>query len=222
MATRSSSNCIAQWCQGLFPPSISEKALGTRLTGYHQAGTSNAKASWYRLDDYKATILTQTFCNCAFFVDWLRIRRHLIAKGCLPKGFDLRSIYTKVLTGQSCSEHALFISRKTRTDRKYFAKSLKHENPEKMLMERNRPVETSQPVEEDNLFKQTGFSSNFPIGSTKSVCSIHFLSGIIGIFVSIVNNPSLMSFISIHSLYFKSSLLLIQLQNLFQFPSGKI
>ena len=134
-----------------------------------------------------------------FFVDWLRIRRHLIAKGCLPKGFDLRSIYTKVLIGQSCSEHALFISRKTRTDRKYFAKSLKHENPEKMLMERNRPVETSQPVEEDNLFKQTGFSSNFPIGSTKSVCSIHFLSGIIGIFVSIVNNPSLISFISIHT-----------------------
>ena len=56
-------------------------------------------------------------------------------------------------------------------------------------MERNKPVEKSQPVKEDNLFKQTGFSGNFPIGSTKNMCSIYFLSGITGIFMSMVNNP---------------------------------
>ena len=55
-------------------------------------------------------------------------------------------------------------------------------------MERNKPVEKSQPVKEDNLFKQTGFSGNFPIGSTKNMCSIYFLSGITGIFMSMVNN----------------------------------
>ena len=55
-------------------------------------------------------------------------------------------------------------------------------------MERNKPVETSQPAEEDNLFKHTGFSGNFPIGSTKNMCSIYFLSGITGIFMSMVNN----------------------------------
>ena len=56
-------------------------------------------------------------------------------------------------------------------------------------MERKKPVETSQPVKEDNLFKHTGFSDNFPIGSTKNMCSIYFLSGITGIFLSMVNNP---------------------------------
>ena len=55
-------------------------------------------------------------------------------------------------------------------------------------MERNRPVETSQPVKEDNLFKHAGLSGNFPIGSTKNMCSIYFLSGITGIFMSMVNN----------------------------------
>ena len=55
-------------------------------------------------------------------------------------------------------------------------------------MERNKPVEKSQPVKEDNLFKQTGFSGNFPIASTKNMCSIYFLSGITGIFMSMVNN----------------------------------
>ena len=58
-------------------------------------------------------------------------------------------------------------------------------------MERNKPVEKSQPVKEDNLFKQTGFSGNFPIGSTKNMCSIYFLAGITGIFLSMVNNPGL-------------------------------
>ena len=57
-------------------------------------------------------------------------------------------------------------------------------------MERNKAVETSQPVQEDNLFKHTGFSGNFPIGSTKNMCSIYFLSGITGIFMSMVNNHS--------------------------------
>ena len=56
-------------------------------------------------------------------------------------------------------------------------------------MERNKPVEKSQPVKEDNLFKHTGFSGNFPIGSTKNMCSIYFLSGITGIFMSMINNP---------------------------------
>ena len=56
-------------------------------------------------------------------------------------------------------------------------------------MERNKPVEKSQPVKEDNLFKHTGFSGNFPIGSTKNMCSIYCLSGITGIFMSMVNNP---------------------------------
>ena len=60
--------------------------------------------------------------------------------------------------------------------------------PSKMRMERNKPVEKSQPVKEDNLFKHTGFSGNFPIGSTKNMCSIYFLSGITGIFMSMVNN----------------------------------
>ena len=55
-------------------------------------------------------------------------------------------------------------------------------------MERNKPVEKSQPVKEDNLFKHTGFSGNIPIGSTKYMCSIYFLSGITGIFMSMVNN----------------------------------
>ena len=55
-------------------------------------------------------------------------------------------------------------------------------------MKRNKPVETSQLFKEDNLFKQTGFSGNFPIGSTKNMCSIYFLSGITGIFMSMVNN----------------------------------
>ena len=44
-------------------------------------------------------------------------------------------------------------------------------------MARNRPVETSQPVKQDNRLKQTElFSCNFPTGSTKIVCSIYFLS----------------------------------------------
>ena len=60
-------------------------------------------------------------------------------------------------------------------------------------MERNKPVEKSQPVKEDNLFKHTGFSGNFPIGSTKNMRSIYFLSGITGIFMSMVNNQTLAS-----------------------------
>ena len=64
-------------------------------------------------------------------------------------------------------------------------------------MERNRPVETSQPVKEDNLFKQTVLSSNLPIGSTKNICSIYFLSGITGIFMSMVNNPCVTQLLSV-------------------------
>ena len=55
-------------------------------------------------------------------------------------------------------------------------------------MERKKTVEKSQPVKEDNLFKHTGFSGDFPIGSTKNMCSIYFLSGITGIIMSMVNN----------------------------------
>ena len=47
----------------------------------------------------------------------------------------------------------------------------------------------SQPVKEDNLFKHTGLSGNFPIGSTKNMCFIYFQSGITGIFMLMVNNP---------------------------------
>lgn len=63
-------------------------------------------------------------------------------------------------------------------------------------MERNRPVETSQPVKEGNIFKQTVFSGTFPNGSTKSVCFIYFLSGITGIFVPMVDYPCLHFFLS--------------------------
>ena len=85
---------------------------------------------------------------------------------------------------------ALSISRKIGKDREYIAKGLELDGkPRQMWMERNRPVETSQPVKEDNLFKHTGFAGNFPIGSTKNMCSIYFLSGITGIFMSMVNNP---------------------------------
>ncbi len=50
-------------------------------------------------------------------------------------------------------------------------------------MERNKPFETFQPVKEDNLFKQTVYFGNFPVGSTKNVCSIYFPFGNTGIFV---------------------------------------
>ena len=55
-------------------------------------------------------------------------------------------------------------------------------------MERNKPVETFQPVKEDNLFNQTVYFGNFPVGSIKNVCSTYFLSEITGIFVKMVNN----------------------------------
>ena len=95
--------------------------------------------------------------------------------------------------GKSHSEHALSISRKIGKNRKYIVQGLELDgNPSKMWMERNKPVEKSQPVKEDNLFKHTGFSGNFPIGSTKNMCSIYFLSGITGIFMSMVNNPCIL------------------------------
>ena len=94
--------------------------------------------------------------------------------------------------GKSRSEHALSISRKIGKNRKYIVKGLELDGKlRKMWMERNTPVEKSQPVQEDNLFKQTGFAGNFPIGSTTNMCSIYFLSGITGIFMSMVNNQSL-------------------------------
>ena len=105
-----------------------------------------------------------------------------------PSGFKLNA---KISIRKSRSEHALSISRKIGKNRKYIVKGLELDGkPRKVWMERNRPVETSQPVKEDNLFKQTVFSSNFPIGSTKNMCSIYFLSGIAGIFMSMVNNRS--------------------------------
>ena len=57
-------------------------------------------------------------------------------------------------------------------------------------MEQNKPAETFQPVKEDNLFKQTVYSGNFLVGSTKNVCSIYFPFGITGILVSMVNNQT--------------------------------
>ena len=48
-------------------------------------------------------------------------------------------------------------------------------------MQQNEPVETYQPLKEDWIL----------IGSIKNVCSIHFLSGIAGIFVSMVNNSEI-------------------------------
>ena len=44
-------------------------------------------------------------------------------------------------------------------------------------MERNKPFQTFQPVKEDNLLKQTVYSGNFPVGSTKNVCSIYLPFG---------------------------------------------
>ena len=105
-----------------------------------------------------------------------------------PSGFKLCKWNAKIPIGKSRSEHALSISCKIGKDRKYIAKGLELDGkPRKMWMKRNKLVETSQLVKEDNLFKQTGFSGNFPIGSTKNMCSIYFLSGI---FMSMVNNHS--------------------------------
>ena len=39
-------------------------------TCYHQAGASDANASWYRLDDYKATSLLQSYWNCVISNDY--------------------------------------------------------------------------------------------------------------------------------------------------------
>ena len=106
-----------------------------------------------------------------------------------PSGFKLCKWNAKISIGKSRSEHALSISHKIGKNRKYIVKGLELDGkPSKMWMERNKPVEKSQPVKEDNLFKHTGFSGNFPIGSTKNMCSIYFLSGITGIFMSMVNN----------------------------------
>ena len=106
-----------------------------------------------------------------------------------PSGFKLCKWNAKNSIGKSRSEHALSIFRKIGKDRKYIAKGLELDGkPRKMWMKRNKPVETSQLFKEDNLFKQTGFSGNFPIGLTKNMCSIYFLSGITGIFMSMVNN----------------------------------
>lgn len=52
-------------------------------------------------------------------------------------------------------------------------------------------LKRSKRSDEDNLFKQTVYSGNFPVGSTKNVRSIYFLSGITRIFESMVNNPSI-------------------------------
>ena len=106
-----------------------------------------------------------------------------------PSGFKLCKWNATISIGKSRSEHALSISRTIGKNRKYIVKGLELDGkPSKMWMEWNKPVEKSQPVKEDNLFKHTGFSGNFPIGSTKNMCSIYFLSGITGIFMSMVNN----------------------------------
>ena len=108
-----------------------------------------------------------------------------------PSGFKLYKWNAKISIGKSRSEHTLSISRKIGKNRKYIVKGLELDGkPSTMWMERNKPVEKSQPVQEDNLFKHTGFSGHFPIGSTKNMCSIYFLSGITGIFMSMVNNPT--------------------------------
>ena len=107
-----------------------------------------------------------------------------------PIWFQTVQMERTISIGKSRSEHALSISRTIGKHRKYIVKGLGLDGkPSKMLMERNKPVEKSQPVKEDNLFKHTGFSGNFPIGSTKNMCSIYVLSGITGIFMSMVNNP---------------------------------
>ena len=106
-----------------------------------------------------------------------------------PSGFKLCKWNANISIEKSRSEHALSISRKIGKDRTYIVKGVELDGkPSKMWMERNRPVETCQPVKEDNLFKHTGLAGNFPIGSTKNMCSIYFLSGITGIFMSMVNN----------------------------------
>ena len=73
-------------------------------------------------------------------------------------GFRLCKWNAKLPLGKSSSEHRLTISHKTGRDWKYIAKDLELDGkPRKMWMERNRPVETSQLVKEDNLLKQTVF-----------------------------------------------------------------
>ena len=70
-----------------------------------------------------------------------------------PSGFKLCKWNAKISIGKSRSEHALSISRKIGKNRKYIVKGLELDGkPRKMWMERNKPVETSQPVQEDNLF----------------------------------------------------------------------
>ena len=75
-----------------------------------------------------------------------------------PSGFRLCKWNAKLPIGKSSSEHRLTISDKTGRDWKYIAKDLELDGkPRKMGMGRNRPVETSQLVKEDNLLKQTVF-----------------------------------------------------------------
>ena len=126
--------------------------------------------------------------NCSFSLAILGLFTIYIKN---PSGFKLCKWNAKMSIGKARSEHALSISRKIRINRKYIVKGLELDGqPRKMWMERNKPVETSQPGQEDNLFKQTGCSGNFPIGSTKNMCSIYLLSGITVIFMSMVNNLS--------------------------------
>ena len=56
------------WCK-LFQQLASSlwiKSLDLQQTCYHQTGASDANASWYRLDDCKATIPQQNCCNLRY------------------------------------------------------------------------------------------------------------------------------------------------------------
>ena len=48
------------------------------------------------------------------------------------------------------------------------------QNPEKVQIERNKPVETFQPTKEDNLFKQNFILGIFRLDQQK-MCYIYFL-----------------------------------------------
>ena len=132
------------------------------------------------------------FCSYSTpFAYFLTIVLYFLLQSVVPVSLVVYHLHQKPIWFQTVQmERKYIVKGNNGKKRKYIVKGLELDGkPSKMLTERNKPVEKSQPVKEDNLFKHTGFSGNFPIGSTKNMCSIYFLSGITGIFMSMVNNP---------------------------------
>ena len=65
------------------------------------------------------------------------------------------------------------------------------ENPEKCQWNAIDRLKRPNRLKRTTFWSKPFFSGNCPIGSTKTVCSIYFPSGITGILVSMVNNQDL-------------------------------